>query len=329
MKSLEADPVAAGPHLDPPAISIIIATRGRAELLKRCLDSLACQQAAQNLFEIIVVDNNDAPDPEVAKLCRPGTYGEQTVIYTHQPRRGGSRARNHGAALARGRWIGFLDDDATLPSAWVQQALDTAVASGAHIFGGPYYPVYATVKPAWFKDAYASGEYGSQPKWLAERLYLFAANLVVDRGLFSELGGFSTALGPGAGLPFGEETDLQHRAARRGERIWYEPGLRIEHFTFPAKMTLGWFVRSSWQKGCAKSRIFRDDSTRNRPVSLRLRLGWLRQAIGRALALATLLLRIPIRDRGQYPYPQNFVVERICPQLSNLALLAGLIGNTA
>jgi glycosyltransferase involved in cell wall biosynthesis len=310
-----------------PQLSLVIATRGRASLLKRLLDSLACQEGGAEAFEIIVVDNSDAPDPEVQRLCSPGSYPALTLAYTHHPVRGSSGARNQGAALARGRFVGFLDDDASISPAWVRQALAVPAESGAKILGGPYSPTYASPKPAWFKNAYARGEHGSQPGWLGERQYLFAANLVFDRDLFWELGGFSTALGPGTAYPFGEETDLQHRAVRRGERLWYEPGLEIEHHTFPAKMTMGWFLRSSWQKGRAKGRIFREDFTRSYSPPWRLRLGWLRQAIGQLVRIPFLLLQVPFRNRRKYPSYQNFVVERVCPVISNLGLLVELTGS--
>jgi glycosyltransferase involved in cell wall biosynthesis len=210
-----------------PQLSIIIATRGRAALLKRLLDSLACQEAGAAAFEVIIVDNNDAPDPEVQKLCSPGYYPALALVCTHNPERGSSGARNQGAALARGRFVGFLDDDAFLPPTWVGKALAVAGERGAKIFGGPYSPTYASPMPVWFEDAYARGEHGDEPGWLGQRQYLFAANLVVDRDLFWELDGFSMDLGPGTAYPFGEETDLQHRAVRRGERLWYEPASRL------------------------------------------------------------------------------------------------------
>lgn len=312
---------------DTPQLSIIIATRGRVELLKRLLESLACQEAGAVAFETIVVDNNDTPDPEVQKLCSPGYDPALRLAYTYNPERGSSGARNQGAALARGRLVGFLDDDAAVPPTWVGKVLAAAAESGARILGGPYSPTYASSLPNWFKDDYARGEHGDKPGWLGQRQYLFAANLVVDRDLFWELDGFSVDLGPGTAYPYGEETDLQYRAVRRGERLWYEPGLEIEHFTYPEKMTARWFLRSSWQKGRSKGKIFRDDFTRSQHSSWRLRLGWLRQALGQAVRIPLLLLQVPFRSRRHYPYYQNFVIERVCPVISNLALLVELIGS--
>jgi GT2 family glycosyltransferase len=211
----------------------------------------------------------------------------------------------------------------------VEKALAVAKESGARLFGGPYFPIYDSSLPKWFKDTYACGEHGDQSGWLGERQFLFAANLVVDRDLFWELDGFSMDLGPGTDYPFGEETDLQHRAVRRGERLWYEPDLEIRHYTFPKKLTLGWFWRSSWQKGHAKGKIFREDFTRGQLSRWRMRLGWRRQAVGQLVRIPFLLLQAPFRSRRKYPYYQNFIVERVCPAISNLGLLVELIFSKA
>jgi GT2 family glycosyltransferase len=306
-------------------LSLVIATRSRAELLDRCLASLACQAGLSDRFEIIVVDNADAPDPALEAVCRSPAYAGLTMVYIHHPQRGSSEARNRGAAQARGDWLGFLDDDVLLPTGWLQRALQFGADTQALIYGGPYTPLYESPKPAWFKDAYASGEYGEQPGWLGERKYLFAGNLFVRRGLFWELGGFATGLGPGTRYFYGEETDFQHRAARLGARIWYDPGLRVQHHTAPDKLSTGWFLRTSWQKGRAKALIFQQDYTRGRAAGLRQRLTWTRQALGKLAALVFQLLQIPFRDRKRFPYWQNFVIERIAPGLSNLALLIELL----
>jgi GT2 family glycosyltransferase len=207
----------------------------------------------------------------------------------------------------------------------VGNALTIPAETGARIFGGPYFPIYTSEKPAWFKDQYASGQYGAEPGWLGERQYLFASNLVIDRALFQELGGFSTELGPGTRFFYGEETDLQHRAARNGVRIWYDPGLSVQHHTSPAKMTPGWFISSSWQKGVVKARIFRGDFSSSRASKTRLQASWLRRALQDALQAVLLILLLPFRSRAKFPFYQNFVVEAICPRISSLAMLLSLV----
>src|SRR5512147_1695474 len=91
-----------------PAISLVIATRSRLELLKACLDSIAAQSASPGQFEVIVVDNADQPDPAVSQLCQSGAYTAFSLKYAYHSPRGSSGARNAGASLARAQLLAFL-----------------------------------------------------------------------------------------------------------------------------------------------------------------------------------------------------------------------------
>ncbi len=87
-----------------PVFSIIITTVDRPLLLTEAVDSVLRQSVTD--FELIIV-NDGGPDltdhlgnrdPRIKLLRLPG-------------RSGPGRARNQGVAMARGRYIGFLDDD--------------------------------------------------------------------------------------------------------------------------------------------------------------------------------------------------------------------------
>ncbi len=84
-----------------PAISVIIPTKNRPRLLARALHSLE-KQTFQD-FEIIIV--NDGGDKPVS------ANGPRTTVIHSGSSRGPSGARNMGLRLARGKYIGFLDDD--------------------------------------------------------------------------------------------------------------------------------------------------------------------------------------------------------------------------
>jgi GT2 family glycosyltransferase len=196
----------------------------------------------------------------------------------------------------------------------------------AEIYGGQYQPYYTTGKPGWFKDQYASGSHGEKAGWLEDRQYLSGANLVVKRSLFTLLGGFSTSYGGGSPTMFGEETDLQHRAVGQGAKIWYNPELLVYHHVYPSKMHLRVFIKNSWEHGKAKARIYRDDlSVATSSSRAHLVVSRLRKIVQKCLELAGLSLQIITRSRKKYPYYQNFVIEKICPKISNLGLLINLL----
>lgn len=84
--------------------SYIIPTIGRASL-DRAVQSVLTQHVSHADFEIIVVNDSGNPLPAVDWMVSPRV----TIIHTNKCER--SFARNSGAAVARGRYLAFLDDD--------------------------------------------------------------------------------------------------------------------------------------------------------------------------------------------------------------------------
>jgi glycosyltransferase involved in cell wall biosynthesis len=84
--------------------SYIIPTIGRASL-DRAVQSVLTQHLSHADFEIIVVNDSGNPLPAAGWQVSPRV----TIIHTNKCER--SFARNSGAAVARGRYLAFLDDD--------------------------------------------------------------------------------------------------------------------------------------------------------------------------------------------------------------------------
>jgi glycosyltransferase involved in cell wall biosynthesis len=97
-----------------PAVSVIIPTYNRENLLPRALDSIEAQTFGD--WEIVLVD--DGSTDHSADLAAPYALrlGER-FRYLHQQNRGSSAARNRGIDSCRGRFVAFLDsDDEFLPT---------------------------------------------------------------------------------------------------------------------------------------------------------------------------------------------------------------------
>ena len=102
--SLSADLVKSV-HMNPaPKVSVIIPTFNRAALLKLALDNVLAQRYRD--LEIIVVDDGSTD----ATAATVAAYGER-VRYLHHANCGLNASRNRGAAVARGEFLAFLDDD--------------------------------------------------------------------------------------------------------------------------------------------------------------------------------------------------------------------------
>lgn len=90
-----------------PAISVIIPTCNRPELLRVALGSLAWQSFRD--FEAVVVNDGDA-DIEQVVAEFSGKLTISSVKHT-SPRMGLSASRNTGISLSRGKYLVYLDDD--------------------------------------------------------------------------------------------------------------------------------------------------------------------------------------------------------------------------
>ena len=94
--------------MDPPVVSVVVPTRGRAAYLEVTLDSLLGQRAGIP-HEILVVDDGDGGPTADAVRARPA------VRYVpHGARRGLNAARNTALAATDADLVCFVDDDVSV-----------------------------------------------------------------------------------------------------------------------------------------------------------------------------------------------------------------------
>ncbi|WP_221585055.1 glycosyltransferase family 2 protein [Microbacterium sp. G2-8] len=89
-----------------PLVTVVIATRDRAELLRRAIRSVLAQDVA-GFLEIVVVFDGSPVDP--LDDVGPGRHMLRTVANTRTP--GLAGARNTGILAARAEAVAFCDDD--------------------------------------------------------------------------------------------------------------------------------------------------------------------------------------------------------------------------
>jgi len=90
-----------------PLVSVIIPTYNRAEVLRRCLESLT-KQTFKN-FEVLVCDDGsiDHTSSVVEEFSK-----RLNIVYDYDSNFGGpARPRNRGINLARSKYLAFLDSD--------------------------------------------------------------------------------------------------------------------------------------------------------------------------------------------------------------------------
>jgi len=210
-----------------PELSVIVASRDRADSLARCLAALNESWAAtQMAWEVIVVDNasTDATSAVVREFAARAAY---PVTLLQESRPGVSRARNAGAATARSDWLAFTDDDCLVDPQW-PTALLAAVAErpGLGLIGGRVDladPLDLPASTRSFSDAMDINDLDA----LTARM--IGCNFAMRADLFQALGGFDPRLGGGTPALAAEDFDLFYRALHQGAAMRYEPSARLRH----------------------------------------------------------------------------------------------------
>lgn len=108
------------------AISVVLPTWGRMDLLDRCLDALTRQSLPGALYEVIVVD--DEPDHNTLHLvagwrARTLDRGPRLVYLPNSNQHGPAAARNLGWRSARAPIIAFTDEETVPTPGWLAQGL--------------------------------------------------------------------------------------------------------------------------------------------------------------------------------------------------------------
>jgi len=237
-----------------PAITGVICTYNRERFLERCIQSLLQQTLKRNQYEILVVDNGSTDNTKA--ICDK-FLDHSNFRYVFEPVLGLSSARNTGWQQARGKYVGYLDDDAIADETWFEKALWSfeTVKPSPEWVGGPIELEWEVESPTWITSEHwvtlGYINWGEKKRFLTEPgERLGGGNSFYSRALLEEMQGFDTRLGRKKNLLLsGEETQFQHRLKALGGKLYYHPGIRIFHFVPRERMLPAFFYRRYYWGG--------------------------------------------------------------------------------
>lgn len=173
-----------------PDISVVVPLYNKAAYIDRCLNSILGQSYAD--FELIVVNDGSTDGSERAVELRR----DRRVRLVSQPNAGPGEARNHGARLAEGRLLAFLDGD----DAWHPDYLKETVAkmrgdAVSLTWGMKIFPRGESTERRWRRGGISEGIFRSSPETDAGVIIAMLANMlpsstVIRKAAFEELGGY-------------------------------------------------------------------------------------------------------------------------------------------
>ena len=236
--------------------SVIICayTEARWGDLLAAVESVQRQTVAPR--EIIVVVDHNQQLLERTQARIPGV-----VAVENKEAQGLSGARNSGIAVAQGKVIVFLDDDAIASPEWLERLTAGYAEPKVVGVGGAIVPLWLSGRPKWFPDEFAwvvGCTYKGMPRTTASIRNMIGANMSLRHDVFDNVGGFRSGIGRVGTRPVGcEETELCIRVRQHDATnvILYEPSALVQH-RVPANRAGWWYFCSRcYAEGLSKALI--------------------------------------------------------------------------
>jgi glycosyltransferase involved in cell wall biosynthesis len=220
--------------MDPPVVSVVVPTRGRAAYLEVTLDSLLAQRTEIEHEILVVDDGGDVPPRDGVRYA------------AHPGRRGLNAARNTGIRETSAPLIAFVDDDVLVPPGWLDAlAAGAARHPDAEAFGGPIRARFEGGAPRGCgreDPPITTLDLGAADR---EADFVWGANFAVRRSAVERVGEFDESIV----RPHGDEEEWLERLRAAGGRIVYLAGAGLEHRRTAEDARLRPLARAAYARG--------------------------------------------------------------------------------
>lgn len=214
---------------DTPEVSVIIPVYGKFAYTYQCLKSIFASEPKLR-YEVIVVDDCSVDETVFLTAVTAG------VRFLRPQQNGGFiESCNAGAAIARGRYLHFFNNDTEVRPGWLDELHDTFAAEPrAGLVGSKLIYPDGKLQEAggiiWrMGDGWNVGR-GQDPahphaNYRRQVDYCSGASIMIPTDLFNSFGGFDAIYKPA----YYEDTDLAFKVRQAGRRVYYQPLSVIVH----------------------------------------------------------------------------------------------------
>ena len=213
-----------------PVVSIIIPMYNQVEYTYNCICSIF-NNSGYDDYEIIVADDNSS---ESIELLRDNF--ENLVLIRNEANLGFLKNCNHAASKARGQYFVFLNNDTQVQKNWLKELLSCfALSDNIGLAGSKLLYESGRLQEAggiiWQDGSgwnYGNDDNPKRPEYnyVKEVDYISGASVMIDAGLWREIGGFDELFAPA----YYEDTDLCFQVRKEGYKVMYQPFSAVVHF---------------------------------------------------------------------------------------------------
>ncbi|WP_186453816.1 glycosyltransferase [Denitratisoma sp. DHT3] len=295
-----------------PSVAILVPTRNRLDLLRRCLDSL--KATTYRDYRVVIIDNESDDPKTLGYLARCGH--EVLRIASPGGRFSFAHINNEAARRVDAEHLLFLNNDTeVVDPRWLSRMVGYARLAGVGAVGARLLYPDGRVQHGGIVHGYHHGMAGHAFKLLSRHDHGYlsqamvarncaavtAACLLTPRALFLECGGFDEA----AFAVAYNDVDYCYRLVDRGLRCVYAPGAELLHYE---GLSRGFADNPAEEAAFRRKYAGRDDSWYSPHLSLedegyRLRARRLAPADDDAAPVRTLMTAFNLNLEGA-PYSQ-------------------------
>ena len=296
---------------NPLRISAVICTYNRDQFIGDALHSLSLQSLSNDLFEIIIVNNNSTDNTENISLNFIKKHPELDCKYVIEPNQGLSFARNRGIKESEYEIITYIDDDAFAKPDFLEQIFNyfNEHPNIAGI-GGKVIPRYEIEEPDWMnKWLYGfvtKVDHGDNIKKFIGNQYPAGCNMTYRKDLLEKVGGFNTKLKWRA-----DDKYINFQIKKLNDKIIYLPQARVEHQIDASRTSEENFFKLSRKFGS-------EESIRIKDLGL---FAYFKKTIEFLIKFGgSMILAIPFFLKGQVSKGKHIIIYRY---LALVGLLTG------
>ncbi|MCG8577489.1 MAG: glycosyltransferase [Flavobacteriales bacterium] len=229
-------------------ISATISTYNREKYLPGVLKSLKEQTLSNDLYEIVLVNNNSPGNTKEIAEQFIAENPQLKISYHLETKQGLSHGRNRGIEESSGKYITFIDDDAFLADDFLEKTYQFFEENqDVSAIGGPIFLHYEDIVPSW-ENKYLNSllgyfNLGTEQKVFPKSDYPRGSNMSFRMDLFEKVGMFNVDLGrKGNNLMGSEEKDIFQRVYAHDLKVVYVPTAKVYHCV-PIERTTSEFIK--------------------------------------------------------------------------------------
>lgn len=218
------------PSSSQPLVSIIIPVFNKWSFTYKCLMSIV-QNTHGIPYEIMVMDDhsNDL-------TARIGHFVKGVTVIRNKVKRGFLHNCNHGAAISRGKYVLFLNNDTEVTPGWLAHLLSLPEKDPSiGIVGSKLIYPDGRLQEAGgivYNNGYAwnFGRLDSPDKheynYVKEVDYISGASIMIRKDVWNGIGGFDVHFAPA----YSEDVDIAFKARQHGYKVIYQPKSVVVHY---------------------------------------------------------------------------------------------------